>query len=124
MAATHKLPLALDPQPEGGYTVACLLLPELITEGDTVQEVLNNASDVLAAVIEAYQDLGKPFRVLVARLAAAQAALAPVAKDKQSNSWIVTWSGNRASDCPTIVLHSLRIEFLWTTGWFECYRYW
>ncbi|MBI4731595.1 MAG: type II toxin-antitoxin system HicB family antitoxin [Chloroflexi bacterium] len=60
MAATYKLPLVLDPQPEGGYTVTCPLLPELITEGDTVQEALNNASDALTAVIEAYQDLGKP----------------------------------------------------------------
>jgi len=60
MAATYKLPLVLDAQPEGGYTVTCPLLPELITEGDTVQEALNNASDVLAAVIETYQDLGKP----------------------------------------------------------------
>ncbi len=60
MSATHKLPLVLEPQPEGGYTVTCPLLPELITEGDTVQEALNNASDALAAVIEAYEDLGKP----------------------------------------------------------------
>ncbi len=60
MSATYKLPLVLEPQPEGGYTVTCPLLPELITEGDTVQEALNNVSDALAAVIEAYEDLGKP----------------------------------------------------------------
>jgi antitoxin HicB len=82
MAATWKLPLVLHPQLEGGYTVTCPLLPELITGGDAVQEALNNASDALAAVIEAYQDLAKPFRMPVARLAAAQAAVAPVAKDK------------------------------------------
>ena len=82
MAATCKLPLVLDSQPEGGYTVTCPILPELITEGDTVQEALNNASDALAAVIEAYQDLGKPFHVPVARLAATQATIVQVAKDK------------------------------------------
>ena len=60
MSATYKLPLVLDPQPEGGYTVTCPLLPELITEGDTVQEALDNVSDALVAVIEAYGDLGKP----------------------------------------------------------------
>jgi antitoxin HicB len=60
MAAVYKLPLILDPQPEGGYTVTCPLLPELITEGDTVQKALDNVSDALAAVIEAYADLGKP----------------------------------------------------------------
>jgi antitoxin HicB len=31
----------------------------LITEGDSVQEALDNANDALAAVIEAYQDLGR-----------------------------------------------------------------
>ena len=60
MASVYKLPLVLDPQPEGGFTVTCPLLPELITEGDTVQEALNNVSDALVAVIEAYEDLKKP----------------------------------------------------------------
>ncbi len=60
MSAIYKLPLVLDPQPEGGFTVTCPILPELITEGDTVEEALNNVSDALAAVIEAYEDLGRP----------------------------------------------------------------
>jgi len=60
MGAIYKLPLVLDPQPEGGYTVTCPLLPELITEGDTVQEALTNVADALAAILEAYEDLGRP----------------------------------------------------------------
>ena len=56
----YKLPLVLDPQPEGGYTVTCPLLPELITEGDTAQEALNNATDALAALLEAYHSLKQP----------------------------------------------------------------
>jgi antitoxin HicB len=55
----YKVPLLLSPQPEGGYTVTSPLLPELLTEGDTVEEALRNVSDALAAVIELYQDLGK-----------------------------------------------------------------
>lgn len=39
-----KIPLALEPQPEGGYTVTSPLLPELITEGDTMAEALANVS--------------------------------------------------------------------------------
>jgi antitoxin HicB len=35
------------------------LLPELITEGDTFDEAMANVQDALAAVIEAYQDLGR-----------------------------------------------------------------
>ena len=55
----YKVPLILTPQPEGGYTVTSPLLPELVTEGDTVDQALNNVKDALAAVIEAYQDLGR-----------------------------------------------------------------
>ena len=56
----YKLPLVLAAQPEGGYTVTCPLLPELISEGDTVRDALTNAEDALAAVLEALEDLGRP----------------------------------------------------------------
>lgn len=55
----YKIPLVLTPQPEGGYTVTSPLLPELVTEGDSVDEALANVKDALAAVIEAYQDVGR-----------------------------------------------------------------
>lgn len=55
-----KLPLILEPQPEGGWTITCPLLPELITEADTMDEVLPHVSDALAAVIELYEDLNRP----------------------------------------------------------------
>jgi antitoxin HicB len=61
MSQIYKLPLVLEPQPEGGYVVTCPLLPELITEGDNVQEALQNANDALAAIVEALRDLKKPF---------------------------------------------------------------
>jgi len=54
------IPLVLSPQPEGGFTVTSPLLPELITEGDTVSEALVNIQDALAAVIETCEDLGRP----------------------------------------------------------------
>jgi len=56
----YKLPLVLEPQSEGGYVVTCPLLPELITEGETVQEAMQNANDALQAVIEAFEELGRP----------------------------------------------------------------
>jgi antitoxin HicB len=55
----YKVPLLLSPQPEGGFTVTSPLLPELITEGDTVEEALENVRDALAALVEAYEDLGR-----------------------------------------------------------------
>jgi antitoxin HicB len=52
----YKLPLVMTPQPEGGYTVTSPVLPELVTEGDTLDEALVNARDALAAVIELYRE--------------------------------------------------------------------
>lgn len=54
----YKVPLVLAPQPEGGFTVTSPLLPELVTEGDTIEEALENVHDALEATIETYQDLG------------------------------------------------------------------
>jgi antitoxin HicB len=56
----YKIPLLLSPQPEGGFTVTSPLLPDLVTEGETVDEALANARDAFAAVVEAYEDLGRP----------------------------------------------------------------
>ena len=55
----YKLPLLFEPQPEGGYTVTSPLLPELITEGHSVEDALDNVRDALAAVIELYADTGR-----------------------------------------------------------------
>ena len=54
----YKVPLVLTPQPEGGYTVTSPLLPELVTEGDSMYHALENVKDALAAVIELYEDIG------------------------------------------------------------------
>lgn len=56
----YQIPLVLTPQPEGGFTVTSPLLPELVTEGDTMAEVYANVQDALQAVVEAYEDLGCP----------------------------------------------------------------
>jgi antitoxin HicB len=59
MEQIYKLPLVLEAQPEGGYTITCPLLPELITEADTLADVAPNVSDALAVVLEIYQDEGR-----------------------------------------------------------------
>ena len=56
----YKVPLILTPQPEGGYRVTSPLLPELLTEGDTLDEALANVNDALVAVVELYDDMGRP----------------------------------------------------------------
>ena len=55
-----RLPLTLEPQPEGGFTVTSPVLPELLTEGDSVADALDNVRDAFAAVLEIYRDQGKP----------------------------------------------------------------
>lgn len=55
----YRVPLVLTPQEEGGYTVTSPILPELVTEGDSVCDALENAKDAFAAVIELYEDLGR-----------------------------------------------------------------
>ena len=63
MAHVYKIPLILTPQPEGGFTVTSPVLPELITEGDSLEEVMENVRDALGAALEIYEDLGKPLPV-------------------------------------------------------------
>ncbi|MCD5407468.1 MAG: type II toxin-antitoxin system HicB family antitoxin [Desulfotomaculum sp.] len=59
----YKVPLVLSPQAEGGYTVTSPVLPELVTEGEDFSEAMKNVQDALVAVLEIYQDSGKPFPV-------------------------------------------------------------
>ena len=59
LAMHYKLPLIFEPQPEGGFTVTSPLLPELVTEGDSIEDALENVRDALAAVVEAYRELGR-----------------------------------------------------------------
>ena len=53
-----RITVILIPEPEGGYTVTCKELPELLTEGDSVDEALENVEDAFAATLELYEDFG------------------------------------------------------------------
>ena len=55
----RRLPLIFTPQPEGGFTVTSPVLPELVTEGDTLEDAFANVSDALAAVLEIYAEEGR-----------------------------------------------------------------
>ena len=59
MTTFYKLPLIFTPPPEGGYVVTSPLLPELVTEGDSLDDALANVRDALEAVLEIYHDLGR-----------------------------------------------------------------
>ena len=57
---TAKVPAFIDEQPEGGYTVTSPLFPELLTEGDTIEEVLRNLHEVFGMIIEEYMGEERP----------------------------------------------------------------
>lgn len=65
MALVYKILLMVISQPEGGYTVTSPVLPEFITEGDTLDEALAHVHDALQAGIELYEDIGKPLPPVV-----------------------------------------------------------
>lgn len=56
----RRLPLVFAPQPEGGFTVTSPALPELVTEGNTLEEAFANVRNALAAVVELYAEEGRP----------------------------------------------------------------
>ena len=68
----RRLPLVFTPQPEGGFTVTSPVLPELLTEGDTLEEAYANVSDALAGVLELYADQGRSLPAGIALPAAGQ----------------------------------------------------
>jgi antitoxin HicB len=61
MSKLFKIPLVLEPQKEGGWTVTSPVLPELITEIDNLQELDEVVRDAMNAVVELYEDTGKDF---------------------------------------------------------------
>lgn len=56
----YKITVILQPQPEGVYTVTCKELPELITEGRTIEEALYNVEDAFSATLEIYREFSQP----------------------------------------------------------------
>ena len=56
----YRLTLLCEEQQEGGYTITCRELPELITECDSLDELRDNVEDALIAVIELYEYSGNP----------------------------------------------------------------
>jgi antitoxin HicB len=56
-----KIPLVLEPQKEGGWTVTSPVLPELVTELDDLRQLDEVVRDAVNAVMELYEDTGKEF---------------------------------------------------------------
>ena len=58
MVAQHSYTVVLEPQVGGGFTVSVPALPEVVTEGDTQEEAMDNAREAIEAILEVYRDEG------------------------------------------------------------------
>ncbi|NLX91295.1 MAG: type II toxin-antitoxin system HicB family antitoxin [Firmicutes bacterium] len=57
----HKFKVILEhDENNGGYTVTVPALPGCITEGDTIQEALENVQEAIRGYLEALQIKGRP----------------------------------------------------------------
>jgi antitoxin HicB len=56
-----KLKVILAPEEEGGFSVAVPALPGCYTQGETVEEALDNAREAAEAWLEASNDNASPF---------------------------------------------------------------
>lgn len=55
-----EIPLILTAQAAGSYKVTSPVLPELVAYGDTPDDALNNARDALGAILDLYEEQGRP----------------------------------------------------------------
>lgn len=59
MSLENKIILLITKEPEGGYIVTSPNIPELITEGDTLNEALDNVKDAILAVEELLKEVSQ-----------------------------------------------------------------
>lgn len=52
--------IVLLPQPEGGYFVQCPALPGCYSQGDTVEESIQNIREAIEVVLEDFEARGEP----------------------------------------------------------------
>jgi antitoxin HicB len=55
-----RLDLELNPGLDQVYTVTSPDIPELITEGSTMVEILNNVQEVIELLLSAWDEAGEP----------------------------------------------------------------
>lgn len=56
MAQPMKFTVAVEPQPEGGFMVQCIELPGAISQGETMEEALDNIQDAIHIILEVRRD--------------------------------------------------------------------
>jgi predicted RNase H-like HicB family nuclease len=59
-----SLPIAIEPTETGGYLATSPILPGFLVEGETIEEVYREAPIVARALLDTYQQMGKPIPVI------------------------------------------------------------
>ena len=67
MADTREIEFVFEPQDEGGYYVYAPDLPGLHTQGDDLEEAVENAGEALALYVDGLHDDGLPLPTGVVR---------------------------------------------------------
>jgi predicted RNase H-like HicB family nuclease len=58
MDVKRKYRIVLEPQEEGGYTVYAPALPGCVSQGDTVEEAMDNIKEAITVYVESLKDRG------------------------------------------------------------------
>ena len=56
---SRSFPVILTPQPEGGFFVECPSLPGCYSQGETVEEALDNIGEAILLALEDLEALGR-----------------------------------------------------------------
>lgn len=56
---THEYAVLLEPAEEGGFTVHVPAIPEAHTQGDTIEEALENAREVIIGCLHVRRECGE-----------------------------------------------------------------
>jgi antitoxin HicB len=59
MAFARTYTIVLEPEDEGGFSVIVPALPEVHTQGETLDDALSNAREAIALAVEVRVDLGE-----------------------------------------------------------------
>jgi predicted RNase H-like HicB family nuclease len=58
MEAKVKYKIVLEPQEEGGYTVYVPALPGCVSQGETVEEAMDNVKEAITVYLESFKARG------------------------------------------------------------------
>lgn len=86
---TFRITLILKHQPDGVITVKCKELPELLTEGDSVDDALENAKDAFIATLELYEDYDRelPSEIIVRDMAHSKPKFSTLTPTEGVSDW-------------------------------------